>query len=407
MHCFDDKLQSLFSDWAASLRNFCRWRRSVGIALLLSAGGLAAATGPLTASDGDLPGLAYTNSRIDSVPWSIHVVQLERANPWYQIQSIHARGQAVGLDTLSDQLGLVNPALGTAVAAINGDYYQRDKTYAGAPRGLQIVEGELLSGPSGGASFWMDALGEPHIATVESQFQITWPDGTTTGFGLNGERRAEGVELYTEEIGPSTRTSGGGELILARAGAGPWLPLHIGQTYTARVREVRQEGDTPLEPNIMVLSLGPEFLRQRFPQIEVGSVLHISTASRPALHGIKTAISGGPALVRHGKRERLNVPQSQSYQSSTMLERHPRAAVGWNGTYFFLVEVDGRQKGLSAGMTLDELAKLLADLGCEEAMNLDGGGSAELWYDGQVRNSPCDRVEREIANCLVIVRKKR
>jgi exopolysaccharide biosynthesis protein len=38
-------------------------------------------------------------------------------------------------------------------------------------------------------------------------------------------------------------------------------------------------------------------------------------------------------------------------------------------------------------------------------MNFDGGGSATLWYHGEVRNSPCDRAEREIANCLVIVSK--
>ena len=89
-----------------------------------------------------------------------------------------------------------------------------------------------------------------------------------------------------------------------------------------------------------------------------------------------------------------------------MRERHPRAAIGWNDRYFFLVEVDGRQKSLSVGMTLDELSKFLINLGCEEAMNFDGGGSATLWFDGQVRNSPCDRMEREIANGLVVVRRK-
>jgi exopolysaccharide biosynthesis protein len=89
-----------------------------------------------------------------------------------------------------------------------------------------------------------------------------------------------------------------------------------------------------------------------------------------------------------------------------MREDHPRAAIGWNEKYFYLVEVDGRQKHLSVGMTLDDLAKWLMKLGCTEAMNFDGGGSATLWFDGQVRNSPCDRMEREIANCLVIVRKK-
>ena len=381
--------------------------RSLSLALLISAAGLAPALESSAAPAGALPGLTYTNTRIADVPLSIHVVQLERANPHYQIQSMHAQGGAVGLDTLSDQLGLVNPALGTAVAAINGDYYQREKAYAGAPRGLQIMDGELLSGPSGGASFWIDAVGEPHAENVESQFQITWPDGTATAFGLNGERRADGVELYTPAIGPSTHTIGGRELILSPSEGSPWLPLRIGRTYTARVREIREAGDTPLASNIMVVSLGPAGLHPRLPRLQIGDVLHISTASQPALHGIRTAISGGPVLVRNGKRERLNVPNSQSYQVTTMLEEHPRAAIGWNGRFLFLVEVDGRQKHLSVGMTLDEFAKLLVKLGCEEAMNFDGGGSATLWFDGQVRNSPCDRMEREIANGLVIVRTKR
>jgi hypothetical protein len=372
-----------------------RWRyRSLSLVLLL-----------WTVAADALPGLTYTNTRIADGPLSIHVVQVERINPEYQIQSIHAQGHAVGLDTLSDQLGLVNPALGAAVAAINGDYYQREKAYAGAPRGLQIMNGELLSGPSGGASLWIDATGQPHVDNVESQFKITWPDGTETGFGLNGERRADGVELYTPSIGPSTHAAGGRELILARSEGSPWLPLRIGRTYTARVREIREAGDTPLAPDIMVVSLGPA-VYPRLPQLRIGEVLHISTGSQPALHGIRTAISGGPVLVRNGRRERRKVSDSLSYQVTTMLEQHPRAAIGWNERFLFLVEVDGRQKHLSVGMTLDELAKFLVDLGCEEAMNFDGGGSATLWFDGQVRNSPCDRMEREIANCLVIVRKK-
>ena len=69
-----------------------------------------------------------------------------------------------------------------------------------------------------------------------------------------------------------------------------------------------------------------------------------------------------------------------------------------------MVEVDGRQKGLSAGMTLDELSNFLVKLGCQDAINLDGGGSATLWYAGSVRNSPCDRAERDIANGLVVVK---
>jgi hypothetical protein len=196
-------------------------------------------------------------------------------------------------------------------------------------------------------------------------------------------------------------------LILTRAAPGPWLPFRIGQSYVARVEEIRQSGDTPMASNRAVLSVGPAFPRACLAKIDPGALLRISTDSQPALHGIRTAISGGPILVRDGKREKFNVEPGQAYEISSMAERHPRAAVGWSETHFFFVEVDGRQKGLSVGMTLDELGKWLLDLGCEQAMNLDGGGSAALWYNGEVRNSPADRVEREIANCLVIVKKKK
>ncbi len=87
-----------------------------------------------------------------------------------------------------------------------------------------------------------------------------------------------------------------------------------------------------------------------------------------------------------------------------MTERHPRTAIGWSDREFFFIEVDGRQAS-SVGMTLDELASYCSKLGCREAMNLDGGGSATLWFDGEVRNNPCDGQERPIANSLVLIRK--
>jgi len=367
--------------------------------ILLFSSSLKAIEVPLDAS-----GLGYTNYRIADVPLSIHVVQVARSNGVYEIQSIHAGNSAVGLDTLSDQVSLVNGALGTPVAAINGDFYQRARAYAGAPRGLQVVNGELISGPNGRNTVWLDVTGEVHSTSVMPFFQVAWPNGASNTFRLNGERQFNGIELYTPAVGRSTRTSGGMELVLERSEGSSWLPLRVGKTYTAVVREVRQRGDTPLTTNTMVLSIGPGALR-RVPQLEPGAVLQISTTTLPALRGIKTALSGGPLLVHKGRRQRVQDNGSESYESSSMFERHPRAAVGWNDNSIFLVEVDGRQRGLSVGMTLDELGGFMTSLGCQEAMNFDGGGSATLWYEGEVRNSPCERAEREIANSLVVVRK--
>jgi hypothetical protein len=350
------------------------------------------------------PGVTYTNVRVANVPWSIHLVAVDRSVPGLQVRSAHAGGAAVGLGTLSGQLAHAAGPTGKPLAAVNGDFYQRDRSFAGDPRGLQIMNGEVLSAPTGGVAFWVDTNGVPSTGPVRSKFEVTWPGGQRMGFGLNEERSADELMLYTAAAGSSTRSSGGGrELVLEAApGGGPWLPLRMGVTYSARVREVREGGNSRLSPEVMVLSAGPGVARS-LSGVAVGEVLQVSTGSEPGLTGVQQAIGGGPVLVRGGQRQRI-VPSGDGYSSSSMFERHPRSAVAWNDKYLYLVEVDGRQRGLSVGMTLEELATWLVKLGCREAMNLDGGGSATFWYDGRIRNSPCDGHERAIANALVVVR---
>jgi hypothetical protein len=317
---------------------------------------------------------------------------------------MHAMGKAVGLTPVTDQTTRWNSAPGIPVAAINGDFYQREGPYAGDPRGLQIMEGELISAPTGSASFCIDVVGEPHAINAVSLLQVTWPNGLTSPIGLNEGRLPNRVTLYTPALGSSTHTAGGRELVLEQQGNNRWLPLRPGRTQRARVREVRESGDTQILPGTMVLSIGPALLKST-PRIEPGAELNLSTVTEPNLRGVRTAISGGPVLVRNGKRQRFKAPDSDSYEFSSMMERHPRSAIGWNEDYFFLVTVDGRQKGVSIGMNLNELAAYLIELGCQEALNLDGGGSATLWYDGKVRNHPCDGYEREVANSLIVCRK--
>jgi hypothetical protein len=57
-------------------------------------------------------------------------------------------------------------------------------------------------------------------------------------------------------------------------------------------------------------------------------------------------------------------------------------------------------------MTVQELSGFLVKLGCTEAINLDGGGSSCLWFDGKIRNHPCDGRERLVANSLIVLEKK-
>jgi len=159
-----------------------------------------------------------------------------------------------------------------------------------------------------------------------------------------------------------------------------------------------------------VLSVNTQVMK-RVPKLEAGSVVKLSTATTPDLTGVRTAIGGGPALLREGKvvplKKSSKPGAALAYSERSLFERHPRSALAWNDKYFYFVEVDGRQKGLSMGMTLDELSNYLLKMGCTDALNLDGGGSSTIWLKGKVMNSPCFGYLRNTATTFVLVRKEK
>jgi len=351
----------------------------------------------------------YQHEKVSHVPWSIHVVKYDRSQRDLELRTTLSQETIFGLSTLTDQIRALPQEAGSPVAALNGDFYvvEAKHPYLGDPRGLQILNGELISGPGDQASFWIDAAGNPQATNVISQFKVTWPDGSTTAIGLNEERPNGAAVLYTSRLGNSTRTKDGRELILERAGDGPWLPLQASREYTARVREACADGNSPLTNGFLVLSLSSSVLTNTpaAAQTAPGAVLKISTATVPDLAGVKAAIGGGYVLLRNGQKQTLEIPKSDAYRYRSVGERHPRSAIGVSRTQIYLIEVDGRQPKLSVGMTLAELGDYMQKLGCDLAVSLDGGASATLWFDGKVRNSPCDGDLRPIANGLVVLRK--
>lgn len=91
----------------------------------------------------------------------------------------------------------------------------------------------------------------------------------------------------------------------------------------------------------------------------------------------------GPALVENGK--------VSDTSGSNISVKNPRCAIGYYAPgHYCIIVVDGRQSGYSDGMTLDELAKTFAALGCETAYNLDGGTSAMMIFQGKLVSHPVD-----------------
>ena len=352
------------------------------------------------------PGISYTNIIIPAVPWSVHVLKIDRTRPDLTFYTALAQDKVLGVSLIRDQARAVPAEFGRAIAGVNGDFYDRDNaTFAGDPRGLQIVRGELVSAPDT-VAVWFDPEGHPHLDAVRGTMYVTWPDGKKTPFGVNQRPRPGVLNLYTPTYGPSTRAGGQREILLEKSGDGPWLPLRPGETYRARVRAVRPEGNTPLSPDTIVLSVPPD-LAATVPAVSPGATVQLSTATTPDLRGVQMAIAGGPAIIEKGKpfphhTAPPGVPTAYSERSK--YERHPRSAIGWNTTHLFLVTVDGRQPGLSMGMKLAELGEFMLDLGCTDAMNLDGGKSAQMWMNGRILNSP-HQGEDTVANSILVVRR--
>jgi hypothetical protein len=105
-------------------------------------------------------------------------------------------------------------------------------------------------------------------------------------------------------------------------------------------------------------------------------------------------LQAGPLLVADGRSavadgvdiEGFSVGARQ-FDSDITDGRFPRAALARMGRRVLAVACDGRTHS-DAGMTLEELSEALVALGAEEAINLDGGGSASLVHAGRLRNRP-------------------
>lgn len=114
---------------------------------------------------------------------------------------------------------------------------------------------------------------------------------------------------------------------------------------------------------------------------------------------VHDAIGAGPALIMDGG---IRITSNEEVFFGTSIPRtHPRTAIGYTkkGELIIMV-VDGRQEK-SRGVTLEELAILMQDLGVVEAMNLDGGGSTTLVVDNNLINLPAGKkIEREVMSAI-------
>lgn len=129
------------------------------------------------------------------------------------------------------------------------------------------------------------------------------------------------------------------------------------------------------------------------PQQSAGSVYE----------NLLVGIGGAPTLVKNGQ---VNVTYNEEIMWGSGVgydNRDPRTAVGYTAdNHVIMIVADGRQAA-SQGVGLPELAQIMIDLGCVEAMNLDGGGSTQMAVGNQLVNTPSE--SRAVPTILTVTHK--
>lgn len=119
---------------------------------------------------------------------------------------------------------------------------------------------------------------------------------------------------------------------------------------------------------------------------------------------METAVGGGPVLVQNGM---INITNNEElkFAGKAINDKHPRSAMGYTaeGRLIFLA-IEGRFPGKAEGATLTQTAQMLLQIGCIEALNLDGGGSSCLLVNGKQTITPSDKGGQRAVPAVVLIK---
>ncbi|HVE59887.1 MAG TPA: phosphodiester glycosidase family protein [Pyrinomonadaceae bacterium] len=347
---------------------------------------------------------AEMTREIDKTPVKMNLLRLDLTK--VRLDVVHAMDAAIGLEKTSSIAARYG-----ALAAINAGFFRIDRSiFEGDDVGSLQIDGKVLS----------ESLSNRialFIANSPQQTKISINHLNLIGVlavnkqpfdapGINRERKENDLVVYTPEFHRTTLTDPKGLEIVVQNG---------------KITEILDgKGSSKIPAGGFVISASgkrrAEILAKAkigakasfmFTQVNFGNGLSDNPEDfPPSILATEDIVSGVPLLVLNGK---IKITWEAEKSSKAFVEtRHPRTAVArLKDGKFLMVTVDGRSES-SGGIGLEDLAKLLLELGATDAMNLDGGGSSTMFLDGKVVNRPSDKEgERRVSDAILVFPRKK
>ena len=119
----------------------------------------------------------------------------------------------------------------------------------------------------------------------------------------------------------------------------------------------------------------------------------------------KNGIGGGPVLIKGGVIKNTGAEELFEANSDVAYAGvGPRTAIGVTSDkklILFVCEGRNMTEGV-AGFSTETVASIMKDLGCTEAINLDGGGSTCMLVNGKETIKPSDGTQRKVGSCVYL-----
>ena len=289
---------------------------------------------------------------------------------------------------------------------VNADLFSTN-----GPIGTSIMNGEVLK-TAKESTAWkavgVEDNGALYFGTAKLTFSAKLNGAMEYAPSLvNVPRAANECVLYTRRWGTTTRTTEGetGIEIALRPADGI---LHSdGPTVcTVESAPVKNGGNMAIPEGCFVISSTVASHIRDLGLMKAGDTYTITpagisiAASAYSSHSFTKCVElcGGDPMLLVGGETLASYATMPNYDA-----RRPRTAIGTDATHtimtLLVVDGDSFNKGISAGVDAKDLAAMMKQLGCYDALNFDGGGSSTMYTDAfGVLNRPSDGKDRAVRN---------
>lgn len=319
-----------------------------------------------------------------NIDLSIHVLETDPSNPGLLIRPVTSHGEYLfGYEYLSEM-----GKAWEANAVVNAGFSHSN----GLLGGLYVVDGELYTPATGFYPGLFLKDGKAFIRNVRTRVWVEGEGVVLDDLYYNKYSEEDGIYVFTPSYGSKNRIKKKHLNVYVSNGEVRGLVTRSDQF------EIPKDG-------FLISAIGNEAMAKLDQTVKAGMMLELKydvVIEGEIVNDIDWGYECGSWILRDYEV----VAPSYDGWVGTLGNRVPRTAVGVreDGTLIFVV-VDGRQKGLSDGMTIKELAQKLLELGVKDAANLDGGASSEMIIEGEIVNSPSAGRERMVA-CGFIIKQR-